>query len=92
MENKQNNTFESFIDNIRHEARIDEEETKEEHASRLLAEVHEVLDSREGIQSSEEATALLAKLDIVIEATNDFAVKAAAENYKANIKSRSIDI
>lgn len=76
----------SFIGNIKHEARIDEAESKEEHARRLLSEVGEILD--EGVQSPEEAVALLAKLDIVIEASDDFAIKAAAMNYKSDIKSR----
>ncbi len=92
MENKQNGAFQSFIENLNHEARIDNKETKEEHAGRLLSEVDEVLGSPEGIQSSEEAIALLAKLDIVIEASNDYAIKAAAENYKSDIVRRSTDV
>jgi hypothetical protein len=92
MENKQDGAFQSFIDNLNHEARINEKETKEEHAGRLLSEVDEVLSGPAGIQSSEEATLLLAKLDIVIEASNDYAIKAAAKNYIADIVSRSTDV
>lgn len=80
--------FESYLGHVRHEARIDTLETREEHALRLLAEVHEDLNDERGILSREEVIALLAKLDIAEEATGDFAVKAAAQTYRNDIFER----
>lgn len=79
-------SFNAFLENIKHDARMDTPESKDEHARRLLDEVHEILSG--GIQSREEATALLAKLDIVIESVNDFTLKAAAQTFISDIKSR----
>lgn len=81
-----NKSFNAFLENIKHEARMDTTESKDEHARRLLDEVHEVLSG--GVQSREEATSLLAKLDIVIESVDDFTLKAAAQTFIADIKER----
>lgn len=71
---------------IEHDAKMTRTESPKEHATRLLDEVAEVLN--EGIQSREEAISLLAKLDIVIENAEDVVVKAAANTFKSDIKSR----
>lgn len=81
-----NKSFNAFLENIKHEARMDTTESKDEHARRLLDEVHEVLSG--GVQSREEATSLLAKLDIVIENVDDFTLKAAAQTFISDIKIR----
>ncbi|MFZ2832258.1 MAG: hypothetical protein WAZ40_03840, partial [Minisyncoccia bacterium] len=81
-----NKSFNAFLENIKHEARMDTTESKDEHARRLLDEVHEVLSG--GVQSREEATSLLAKLDIVTESVDDFTLKAAAQTFIADIKER----
>lgn len=84
--NNPDKVFQSFIGNLEHDAEMAQTETPGEHASRLLDEVVEVLNA--GIQSQEEATSLLAKLDIVIEAAENPVIKAAANTFKADIKNR----
>lgn len=89
---KANPSFDAFISNAQHEARIDTSETPIQHAARLLSEVDETI-SEHHIQSSEEAIANLAKLDIVIEVADnpdarDSAMKAKAEELKTTIKER----
>ncbi len=77
--------FESFINTIKHDARL-VGETPNEHATRLISEISMNLDF--GIQSPEEATSLLAKLDVVIESINDHAVIREASELKADIIER----
>lgn len=76
-------TFMSFV---RHEARMDSQETPRQHAERLLSEAYENIDM--GVQSRDEAIALLAKLDIVSEASNDLVIKTAARVLQSDIRSR----
>lgn len=71
---------------------MDTRETPIQHAARLLSEVDETI-SEHHIQSSEEAIASLAKLDIVIEVVDnpdmrDSAMKTKAEELKTTIKER----
>ena len=56
--------FESFMQGIRDDARV-EQEPPRAHAERLLAEIQQDIDA--GIRSREEGIAIVAKLDIVLE-------------------------
>lgn len=80
-----NQTFESFIQNVKFDARL-AGETPHAYATRVLFEIRTTLDL--GVQSPEEATSLLAKLAIVGEATNDPALLREAGELEADIKER----
>lgn len=80
-----NQAFESFIQNVKFDARL-AGETPHAYATRVLFEIRTTLDL--GIRSPEEATSLLAKLAIVGEATNDPALLREASELEADIKER----
>ncbi len=73
---------------IKDEARIDEQESKQAHAERIIHEVHQDIDA--GIKSREEAISFLAKLDIAIEASRKPATVAQARELKAYIRENYI--
>lgn len=81
--NRYNNAFESFLGHVEHEARIDGAETLREHALRLIGEVHETFD--DGVISQEEATALIAKLDVAYEATLDSDIRNEVDELRKAI-------
>jgi len=88
---RQDSASESFVNAIKNEARIDDRESPSQHAERLHHEVLDVL-LKEGIQSQDEAIMLLAKLDIVIEASNDAQLKESAKEMQRDIKRRHPDL
>lgn len=81
--------FESFMQNVRFDARL-AGETPRAYATRVLFEIRTTLDL--GIQSPEEATSLLAKLAVVGEATNDQALLREASELETDIKERYPDL
>lgn len=86
MGEKSGDGFESFINNMQYEARIDKEETPHEHAERLLAEVYEELDT--GVWDREDLISLIAKVDVAIEGTNDEKTILEAKVLRHDLVSR----
>jgi hypothetical protein len=84
---KVSSSEESFMNFIKGEARIDEQESKQAHAERIIHEVHQDIDA--GI-TREEAISFLAKLDIAIEASRKPATIAQARELKAYIRENYI--
>lgn len=85
--NNKNNELNSHIENIKNEAeRMDTVGFDQDYASRILSEVKEDIDL--GIYSYEEGVNLIAKLDIVLESTNDSETEKEVQNLKQDIIER----